>query len=148
MKKTFLTVLSVFLVVGIATGCGCKKKSDKNGSNGSNNQNGDAKTEESYNTNEDVIKDQEVEGLKLTNTSLVSTEYSATLVTSVTNPTNEDIDVRIFYIHVKDKDGNEIVTLQGYVGGKVPAGETREITSSVDRNLDNAASIEYELVND
>ena len=146
MKKTFLTVLSVFLVVGIATGCGCKKKDSKSGD--SSKKSGETKTEESYNTNEDVIKDQEVEGLKLTNTSLVSTEYSATLVTSVTNPTDSDIDVRIFYIHVKDKEGNEIVTLQGYVGGVVPAGETREITSSVDRNLDDAASIEYELVND
>ena len=145
MKKKFLTILSAFLVVGLATGCGCKK-SGKTAEEKKNAEEEKKKTEERYNTNEEVIKDQEVEGLKLTNTSLVSTEYSATLVTSVTNPTSSDIDVRIFYIHVKDKDGNEIVTLQGYVGGKVPAGETREITSSVDRNLDDAASIEYELV--
>ena len=143
MKKNLLTILAIFLVVGVVSGCSCKKKDSKDGKT---TPNGNTKQEESYNTNEDVIKDQDVEGLKLTNTSLVSTEYSATLVTSVTNPTSSDIDVRIFYIHVKDKDGNEIVTLQGYVGGKVPAGETREITSSVDRNLDDAASIEYELV--
>ena len=63
-------------------------------------------------------------------------------------PTNEDKEVRIFYIHVKDKNGDEIVTLQGYVGGVVPAGQTREITSNVDRNLDNAYKVEYELVED
>lgn len=139
MKKTFLTGLALLLVVGVATGCGCKKK-DKN-------KNED-KPKETYNTNENVIKDQEVEGLKLTNTSLVSTEHGATLVTSVTNPTKEDKKVRIFYIHVKDKNGDEIVKLTGYVGGVVPAGQTRDITSNVDRNLDNAASIEYELVED
>jgi hypothetical protein len=138
MKKTFLTGLALLLTVSIATGCGCKKKEKTT----------EDTSKETYNTNEGVIKDQEVEGLKLTNTSLVSTENSATLVTSVSNPTNEDKEVRIFYIHVKDKNGDEIVTLQGYVGGVVPAGQTREITSNVDRNLDNAYKVEYELVED
>ena len=139
MKKALITSLSLLLILGISTGCGCKKK-DKT--------NKDDKQEETYNTNEGVIEDKEVEGLKLTNTSLVSTENSATLVTSVSNPTNEDKEVRIFYIHVKDKNGDEIVTLQGYVGGVVPAGQTREITSNVDRNLSNAYTVEYELVED
>ena len=139
MKKTFLTGLALLLVVGVATGCGCKKKEKTKKED---------KQEETYNTNEGVIEDKEVEGLKLTNTSLVSTENSATLVTSVSNPTNEDKEVRIFYIHVKDKNGDEIVTLQGYVGGVVPAGQTREITSNVDRNLSNAYKVEYELVED
>ena len=139
MKKTFLTGLALLLVVGVATGCGCKKKEKTKKED---------KQEETYNTNEGVIEDKEVEGLKLTNTSLVSTENSATLVTSVSNPTNEDKEVRIFYIHVKDKNGDEIVTLQGYVGGVVPAGQTREITSNVDRNLDNAYKVEYELVDE
>ena len=139
MKKALITSLSLLLILGISTGCGCKKK-DKT--------NKDDKQEETYNTNEGVIEDKEVEGLKLTNTSLVSTENSATLVTSVSNPTDEDKEVRIFYIHVKDKNGDEIVTLQGYVGGVVPAGQTREITSNVDRNLSNAYTVEYELVED
>ena len=139
MKKTLITSLSLLLILGISTGCGCKKKEKTKKED---------KQEETYNTNEGVIEDKEVEGLKLTNTSLVSTENSATLVTSVSNPTNEDKEVRIFYIHVKDKNGDEIVTLQGYVGGVVPAGQTREITSNVDRNLDNAYKVEYELVDE
>ena len=139
MKKTLITSLSLLLILGISTGCGCKKKEKTKKED---------KQEETYNTNEGVIEDKEVEGLKLTNTSLVSTENSATLVTSVSNPTNEDKEVRIFYIHVKDKNGDEIVTLQGYVGGVVPAGQTREITSNVDRNLSNAYKVEYELVED
>ena len=139
MKKTFLTGLVLLLVVGVATGCGCKKKEKTKKED---------KQEETYNTNEGVIEDKEVEGLKLTNTSLVSTENGATLVTSVSNPTDTDKEVRIFYIHVKDKNGDEIVKLEGYVGGVVPAGQTREITSNVDRNLDNAYTVEYELVED
>lgn len=132
MKKTLLVMLSLLLVVGLATGCGCSKKEEKK--------------EDKYNTNEDVIKDQEVEELKLTNTSLKVDNNYSTLVTLVSNPTSEDKEVRVFNIYVKDKNGNEIVTLEGYVGDVVPAGESREITSNVDMDLSNAASIEYEIV--
>lgn len=132
MKKTLLVMLSLILVVGLTTGCGCSKKEEKK--------------EEKYNTNEDVIKDQEVEDLKLTNTSLKVDDNYSTLVTLVSNPTSEDKEVKRFNIYVKDKDGKEIITLQGYVGDVVPAGESREITSNVNMDLSNAASIEYEIV--
>lgn len=132
MKKTLLVMLSLFLVVGLATGCGCSKKEEKK--------------EDKFNTNEDVIKDQVVEELKLTNTSLKVDDNYSTLVTLVSNPTSEDKEVRVFNIYVKDKDGKEIVTLQGYVGDVIPAGESREITSNVDMDLSKAISIDYEIV--
>lgn len=135
-KKILGLCLVVVFAVACVTGCGCQKKNDKK----------DDETKENYNTNEGVIEDKEVGGLKLTNTSLVSEEYSSTLVTLVTNPTDKTITAGLFKIHVKDKDGNEITTLPGYVGGEVPAGESREITSNVDMNLDNAYKIEYEIV--
>lgn len=131
MKKTLQITLLLGLTIFLVTGCGCEKKKE---------------VKEKVNTNEGVIEDKVVEELKLTNTSLVSTENSAVLVTRVTNPTSEDKNVRIFNIFVKDKDGNLIVKLEGYVGGVVPAGESRDITSNVDRNLDNAYTVEYELV--
>ncbi|MBE6159925.1 MAG: hypothetical protein E7157_02635 [Lactobacillales bacterium] len=134
MKKKIIISLVMLLSVGIITGCGCNKKKETK------------EEKKTYNTNEGVIEDKEVEGLKLTNTSLVSTKNGATLVTAVTNPTKEDKEVRIFNIYVKDKEGNTIVTLQGYVGGVVPAGETREITSNVDMNLDKAHKVEYEIL--
>ena len=130
MKKlTQITLITAFAIL-LATGCGKKAEQE----------------EPQVNTNEGVVEDKVVEELTLTNTSLVSTENSATLVTQVTNPTSEDKEVRIFNIVVKDKDGNTLVTLQGYVGGVIPAGESREITSNVDMNLDNAYIVEYEIV--
>lgn len=137
MKKIGIIMVSILLVLSL-TGCGCSKKEEKK----------KEEEKETYNTNEGVVEDKEVSGLKFTNTSLVSTEYSAQLVTLVTNPTDQDINVRIFNIYVKDKEGNVIVTLQGYVGGVVPKGESREIISNVDMNLDNADRVDYELVND
>ena len=133
MKKVLTLSISMLLVLGLVTGCGCNKKEE-------------IKKDENYNTNTGVIEDKVVEELKLTNISLVSKGNNSTLVTLVTNPTKEDKEVRIFNIYVKDKDGNEIVTLQGYVGGVVPAGQSREIESNVDMNLDHAHTIEYEIL--
>lgn len=142
MKKKLMLVLVMLVSLGLITGCGCKKK------NNDANDNKSKETKTEYNTNEGVVEDKEVEGLKLTNTSLKTSENYSTLVTSVSNPTKEDKYVRIFNIFVKDKDGNTIITLQGYVGGVVPAGETRNITSNVDMDLSKAYKVEYELVND
>ena len=63
------------------------------------------------------------------------------------NPTSNDIEVKIFNIYVKDKNENEIIKLDGYVGGIIPAGESREVTSNIDMDLSKATSIEYDIVN-
>lgn len=99
------------------------------------------------NDNFGVIEDKELNGLKFTNTSLIYSDNSSKLKTLVTNNTDSDIEVKIFDIYVKDKDGNNIVTLVGYVGEVVPRGNSREIESYVDMNLKDAYSIEYKIVN-
>lgn len=98
------------------------------------------------NTNEGVIKDQTVGSLEMTNTSLtINKDGTSQLVTSVSNKTAETVTVETFDIYVKDKDGNLLVTLVGYVGGEVPAGETREIVSNVTMDLSNATDISYKM---
>lgn len=133
MKKSlkYLSVIALLLV--ITTGCGTKTKAPE------------VDKKENVNTNQGVIEEKVVEGLKLTNTSLVSTGNSAKLITQVTNEGTEDSDIRLFNIYVKDKNGETIVTLQGYVGG-LAAGATKDIISNVEMNLDNAYNVEYEIV--
>ena len=60
---------------------------------------------------------------------------------------NSDSDYKLdeYIIIIKDKNGEEIVRIPGYVGDTIKAGETRTINSSVDRDLSNAGSIEYEV---
>ena len=130
MKKVTKLLLVLLFGIVLTTGCGCTKKEET----------------KKVNTHEGVVEEKVVEELQLTNTSLVSTENSAVLVTRVTNPTKEDKEVRIFNIIVKDKEGNILTKLEGYVGGVVPAGQSREITSNVDINLDKAFNVEYELL--
>ena len=134
MKKTIIMSLAILLTVGIVTGCGCKKKEKET-----------VKEEIKVNTNKDVIKDQEVDGIKMTNTSMVTTNGITKLVTNVANDSNVHYKLDEYTIIIKDKEGKEIVRIPGYVGDTIKAGETRTINSSVDIDLSNAGSIEYEV---
>ena len=133
MKKISIISLSTLLAVSLLTGCGCSKKEEKSQD--------DIKT----NTNEDVIKDQVIDGITMTNTSMVTTNKTTKLTTSVTNNTDKDYRLDEYMIIVKDEEGKEIVRIPGYVGDTIKAGETRTISSSVDIDLSKAASIEYEV---
>ena len=139
MKKC-MGLFSVFLVslLVFATGCGHNKKSDEKKDEISNIK---------YNTNQGIVEDKQVGGLQLTNTSLQTTEHSSTLVTLVSNPTDENIQVGMFRIYVKDKESNLIKTISAYVGGEIKAGESKEITTNIDMSLENAFKVEYEIIN-
>ena len=134
MKKVISLSITMLLVLGLVTGCGCNKKDKET-----------KKEEVKVNTNKDVVKDQEIDGIKMTNTSLVTTNGISKLVTNVTNSSNKDYKLDEYIIIIKDKKGEEIVRIPGYVGDTIKAGETRTINSSVDRDLSNAGSIEYEV---
>ena len=137
MKKIGIGFLVTIFLVGM-TGCGCSKanepKPEENKTHG--------------NTNEGVIKDQELGSLKFTNTALVMEDGMSKLTTLVTNNSDEDIQVETFDITVKDVDGNTIVVLQGYVGGVVPKRETREVVTECSIDLSHATNIEYSIRNE
>ena len=95
------------------------------------------------NTNENVIKDQEVGGFQFTNTSLTYENGKSKLTIHVKNITDQDIVLQSFDIIVKDKNGKEMTTLLGYIGDTIKAGETRVITSEENMNLMEAESINY-----
>lgn len=98
------------------------------------------------NTNEDIIKEQEVEGNVMRNTSLIVEDGITYLVVDVTNNTNLDYRLNEYVIVVKDINGNEIIRIPGYVGEIIGIGETKTIRSMVNMDLSDTASIEYEVV--
>ncbi len=136
MKKQIKSLLALLLVVTLVTGCGCTNKDNKK-----NNAKDDVKV----NTEENVIKDQTFEGLTFTNTSLTTTNGVSTLITEVSNSTGSDYTLEEFTITIKNKAGEVITTIPGYVGDVIKNGETRTINSSIDIDLSNASSIEYSV---
>ena len=134
MKKVISLSISMLLVMGLVTGCGCKKKEKEV-----------KEPEVTVNTEKDVIKDQEVDGIKMTNTSLTTVDGISTLITTVTNNTKADYMLKEYTIIIKDAKGSVIATIPGYVGSTIKAGETKTIDSSTNADLTGAKSIEYEV---
>lgn len=98
-------------------------------------------------TEQGVIKDESYGGLNFSNTTLIKDGNMYTLSMDVTNPTNDAIDLEQVGIDMKDDKGNTIITLYGYIGEPMAAGETRTITSSTETDLSKVTSktiVEYQ----
>ena len=98
------------------------------------------------NTNDEVIKDQNIDGIEVTNTSLVYENGLSYFSATVTNNTGSDYELNEYKINVKDSEGNIIVIIPGNVGSTIKNGESKNINSVVTEDLSKAAYIEYEIV--
>lgn len=132
MRKTVIISITAILLLTLTVGCSCSKKEKKE----------DIKV----NTNEDVIKDQQLEVFKFENTSLVYEDNTSILTTVVTNTSSETEYLKEFKIHVKDNSGNEIVELTGFVGDNIEGNSSTTISSSYAEDLTSASSISYEII--
>lgn len=132
MKK--ILNISMAMLVGMFLLTGCQNNKDVK------------PIETKANTNTEVVKDQQLENFTFKSTSLVYEEQTSTLQTVVTNTGSKVEMLSEFLIHVKDAEGNEIVTLTGFIGDSLKPGESRTITSSYGDDLTTAASISYEVV--
>ena len=133
MKKVINISLMLLVCLTLVTGCG-------------KNNNKDSKSDMKVNTNDEVIKDQNIDGLEITNTSLVYENGLSYFSATVTNNTGSDYELNEYRINVKDSEGNIIITIPGYVGSIIKNGESKNINSQVTEDLSKAASIEYEIV--
>lgn len=132
MKKIIISIL----ILGLLTGCGCSKQET----------NTNPQEEIKSNTSEGIIKDQQVEVFEFKNTSLVREENNTVLETTVTNTSSTDQYLEEFKIEIKDKDGNIMETLIGFVGDKLKAGESKVINSYCGTDLTTATDIVYTVI--
>ena len=139
MKKIINITLMLLVCITLVTGCG--KDKTKN-----DDKKDDNKTAVEVNNNEEVTKDQNIEGITITNTSLVYEDGISYLKATVTNNTGSDYELNEYKINVKDSDGNIIVTMPGYVGSVLKNGESKTINTMISEDLSNAYSIEYEVI--
>ena len=123
----------------LVTGCGKDKSKNED-------KKDDNKTTVEVNNNEEVTKDQNIEGITITNTSLVYEDGISYLKATVTNNTGSDYELNEYKINVKDSDGNIIVTMPGYIGSVLKNGESKTINTMISEDLSKAYSIEYEVV--
>ena len=136
MKKVINISLMLLVCLTLVTGCGKNNNRDNNK---------DSKSDMKVNTNDEVIKNQNIDGLEITNTSLVYENGLSYFSATVTNNTGSDYELNEYRINVKDSEGNIIITIPGYVGSIIKNGESKNINSQVTEDLSKAASIEYEV---
>lgn len=126
MKKFKNVLLVMVLLLVVVTGCGKKD------------------LESSANTNEGMVKNQLVDGISFTNTSVVVDKDNKTkLSVTLTNTNKENKKVAKVNAIVKDKDNKQIVTFDGIVGKDLKPEETFVLSVMLDASLTDGYTIEY-----
>lgn len=128
-------VICLCLVAFLTIGCGCNNKTSK-----------EKKDDIGFSANFNISNDQEVDGLKITNVSMIidkngKSSYSAI----VKNNTDEAYSLTNIKATFKNKDGNTIETLVGYIGPSLNPDESQSLTLNTDKDLTNAYTVEYEI---
>ena len=139
MKKIINITLMLLVCLTLVTGCGKDKSKNED-------KKDDNKTTVEVNNNEEVTKAQNIEGITITNTSLVYEDGISYLKATVTNNTGSDYELNEYKINVKDNNGNIIVTMPGYVGSVIKNGESKTVNTMISEDLSKAYSIEYEVI--
>ncbi|MBE6161250.1 MAG: hypothetical protein E7158_03420 [Firmicutes bacterium] len=134
MKK-FIKIFSILLVALTITGCGSKKKNE-------DKKETPVKIEMK---DKEVVKEQTVKGLKISNVNMQVIDGMTNFSAKVTNTTKEDMKVETVKIIVKDENKKEMAKLTGYVGSILKPNETKDIINTTDIDLSKAKSISYEI---
>lgn len=97
------------------------------------------------NLNDGIIKEQQVEVFQFKNTSLIYENGMTSLETSVTNTSNKEEYLKEFNIQILNRNGNEIITLIGFIGDNIKPGETKIINSYCGEDLSTGTNIIYTI---
>ena len=89
---------------------------------------------------------QKIDNLIFDNTSLNYKDGMSTFETNVTNIGNDIEYLTEVKIHIKDKKNKEIMVFTGFVGDNIKSGESKIITSTYGQKLNDAYSVEYEII--
>ena len=135
MKKKIIA-LSMIALLFVSVGCGCGKKEKTT-----------EKPKVKANTSEDIVKNQVVDDMNISNVMMLIENGQTTFTCEVENKTQKDLTAKYIVVHVNDEKGNEIVVLPHGIEG-VKAGEVKSVSISTDADLSAAKAVTYELTNE
>ena len=138
MKKIMCLCLTLILCLSLV-GCGCSKRKKKEEPEKPINP------DINLNTNENALKDQQVENFKFEETVLVYDNGTSTLEVLVTNTGTEPEQLKRIVIHIMNGE-EEIAEMLGFIGGNIEPGETNLLSSNYYGDITNATAIVYEII--
>lgn len=123
MKKVLLTSISILLALCLITGCGSKK--------------------ENNNIQEETITENKInEGLEIVNTG-IENQTIKTIIINNTGATYESLKIKMI---VRDSKENIILEKEIEIKEEIKTGTTKTIETKVKESLNDAASIEYNIL--
>lgn len=136
MKK--ILIISLLFTSLFVTSC--SKKTD-NTEKSNNNEN-----IISQNTNPNVVKKQEIEGLLFDNIILKTNNNMSYFTANVTNTTDEKVNVKYIKITVYDNENKELFSFNNYIGDYIESKSTLKLSSNIEGDLTTIYSVKYEVI--
>lgn len=138
MKKKLILSLIVGSIFMSGCSCSLKKKPNDNNDNGDNENN-------IVFTDENLVGEQNVNGILLENTTFEVNNGVTTIITKVTNKTEAEFQLDNYQIIITDKNGVILTILTSSVNEKLAVDDTRSYTTVFEFDLSDAANVEYEV---
>ena len=136
MKK--LIILSLIFGTIFMTGCSCSVK-DKD------NDNVDSNDNSTVITDEDVLGEQNVDGILFENTTFQVKDGVTTIVTKVTNNTGAEYQLNNYQMVITDKNGSILTILTSEVTDTLAIDDTKTYTTTFTLDLTDAAKVDYNV---
>lgn len=133
-----ILIISLLFTSLFVTSCG-KKVDNTETSNNSENI-------ISQNTNPNVVKKQEIEGLLFDNIILKTNNNMSYFTANVTNTTDEKINVKYIKITVYDNENKELFSFNNYIGDYIESKSTLKLSSNIEGDLTTIYSVKYEVI--
>lgn len=136
MKK--ILIISLLFTSLFVTSCGKKVDNTETSNNNENII--------SQNTNPNVVKKQEIEGLLFDNIILKTNNNMSYFTANVTNTTDEKINVKYIKITVYDNENKELFSFNNYIGDYIESKSTLKLSSNIEGDLTTIYSVKYEVI--
>lgn len=136
MKK--ILIISLLFTSLFVTSCGKKVDNTEIPNNNENII--------SQNTNPNVVKKQEIEGLLFDNIILKTNNNMSYFTANVTNTTDEKINVKYIKITVYNNENKELFSFNNYIGDYIESKSTLKLSSNIEGDLTTIYSVKYEVI--
>lgn len=123
------------ITITLLTGCSCSKKTT----------NEDEK-KDIYTVNESVLEEKKVGNLEIFNVDMKLSENGSVFTIYFKNTSDVTIDIKKINLYFKDKNGKTLITKNLDYNIPIDSNEIQRIGVFVEKNLSDAVSVDYELV--
>lgn len=138
MKMKKMAILSLMVGSLLLSGCSCSAKKD-NDEKPNDNKN----DQTNVITDENVVGEQNIDGIVFENTTFQIQNGVTTIVTKVTNKTDADYQLDNYQMSISDNDGMILTILTSTVDDTLAAGEEKVYTTPFTLDLSKAAKVDY-----